>query len=120
LALFEVRPHLPPPSSHHEQFRVARPSTGTALPSLQQTADRRLGDKAVALVVKRSIAAAGLDPSRYSGHSLRAGLATQAAASGVSDHAIMRQTGHRDRKTLDKYVREGRLFRDNAAAAVGL
>ena len=61
-----------------------------------------------------------LDPSRFAGHSLRSGLATQAAANGVDDRAIMRQTGHRDRRMLDRYVREGRLFRDNAAAGVGL
>lgn len=36
----------------------------------------RLSDKAVALVVKRHAEAAGRDPSRYAGHSLRAGLAT--------------------------------------------
>ncbi|MBY6274119.1 MAG: integrase, partial [Bacillaceae bacterium] len=33
----------------------------------------RLSDKAVALVVKRRAQAVGLDPSKYSGHSLRAG-----------------------------------------------
>ncbi|MDP9350155.1 MAG: integrase, partial [Chloroflexota bacterium] len=36
----------------------------------------RLSDKAVALVVKRRAQGAGLDPSKYSGHSLRSGLAT--------------------------------------------
>ena len=31
--------------------------------------------------------AAGLDPARYAGHSLRAGLATSAAAAGASERA---------------------------------
>jgi integrase len=44
----------------------------------------RLGDKAVALIVKRAAQAAGLDPTRYAGHSLRAGLATSAAAAEPS------------------------------------
>ena len=80
----------------------------------------RLSDKAVALVVKRAAAAAGLDPARYAGHSLRAGLATSAAAAGISKRSIMDQTGHRSVTMVRKYIREGSLFRDNAAAKVGL
>lgn len=80
----------------------------------------RLGDKAVALVVKRAASAAGLDPSRYAGHSLRAGLATAAAAGGAQERDIMRQTGHRSVQMLRRYIRDGELFRDNAAASAGL
>lgn len=80
----------------------------------------RLCDKAVALVVKRAARAAGLDPARYAGHSLRAGLATAAAAAGVSERSIMAQTGHRSVNMVRRYIREGSLFRENAAAAVGL
>ena len=35
-----------------------------------------------------------MDP-QYAGHSLRAGLATSAAAAGISERAIMAQTDHR-------------------------
>ena len=80
----------------------------------------RLSDKAVALVVKRHAPAAGVDPARYAGHSLRAGLATAAAAAGASERSIMNQTGHRSLPTLRRYIRDGQLFRDNAAAAAGL
>jgi integrase len=80
----------------------------------------RLSDKAVALVVKRRVLAAGLDPERYSGHSLRAGLATSAAAAGASERSIMLQTGHRSVAMVRRYIREGELFRDNAAAKTGL
>lgn len=80
----------------------------------------RLSDKAVALVVKRAAQAAGLDASRYSGHSLRAGLATSAAAAGVQERDIMRQTGHKSVNMVRRYIREGELFRGNAAAQVGL
>lgn len=80
----------------------------------------RLSDKAVALVVKRAAKAAGLDDSKYSGHSLRAGLATSAAMNGVSERAIMNQTGHRSVNMVRKYIREGSLFRENAAAGIGL
>lgn len=80
----------------------------------------RLSDKAVALVVKRCADAAGLDARDFSGHSLRSGLATAAAIAGVSERAIMQQTGHRSTAMVRRYIRDGSLFRDNAAAKVGL
>lgn len=83
-------------------------------------ADQRLSDKAVALIVKRSAAAAGLDPTVFAGHSLRAGLATSAAAAGISERSIMDQTGHRSVAIARRYIRHGSLFRDNAAGGVGL
>jgi integrase len=79
----------------------------------------RLTPQSVALVVKKLIAKAGI-PGDYAGHSLRAGLATAAAAAGVPERAIMGQTGHRSLATLRKYIREGSLFLENAAAKVGL
>lgn len=85
-----------------------------------QVAAARLSAQTVALVVKRAAAAAGLDPAKYSGHSLRAGLATAAAAAGVSERAIMDQTGHRSVTMVRRYIRDGSLWRENAAAAVGL
>ncbi len=63
--------------------------------------------------------AAGLDPEKYAGHSLRAGLAT-AAAGGAQERDIMRQTGHRSVQMLRRYIRDGELFRDNAANIAGL
>lgn len=83
-------------------------------------ADRRLSDRAVARVVQRSAAAAGLDPAKYAGHSLRSGLATSAAMAGVSERVIMAQTGHRSLMTLRRYIQVGSRFRENAAGHVGL
>lgn len=67
----------------------------------------RLGDKAVALVVKRCAEAAGLDAAAYAGHSLRSGFATTAARNGASEAAIMRQTGHRSLQVVRGYIRSG-------------
>ena len=81
----------------------------------------RLSDKAVALIVKRWAESAGLDPARYAGHSLRAGLATSAAHNGASERSIMRQTGHQSEAMVRRYIREGTLFtEENAAAKAGL
>ncbi len=80
----------------------------------------RLSDKTVARVVKSAAEAAGLDPTQYAGHSLRAGLATAAAQAGVAERVIMAQTGHKSLPMVRKYIREGSLFTQNAAAEVGL
>lgn len=80
----------------------------------------RLGAGDVARIVKRAAKRAGLDASRFSGHSLRAGLATQAAKSGKGDREIMRQGRWSSRTMVDRYVREASLFRANAAAGIGL
>lgn len=80
----------------------------------------RLTDHAVARIVKRYAAKAGLDADLFSGHSLRAGLATAAAAAGAGDRSIQKQTGHKSRAMLDRYIRSAELFKDNAAGIVGL
>jgi integrase len=80
----------------------------------------RLSGYAVALVVKRHAEAAGLDAAKFAGHSLRAGLATSAAIGGASERAIMAQTGHRSVNMVRRYIRDGNLFRENAAARAGL
>lgn len=80
----------------------------------------RLTDRAVARVVQRTAERAGLDPTKYSGHSLRAGLATSAAQAGAPERVIMAQTRHKSLPMVRRYIREGSLFRENAAAAVGL
>lgn len=78
----------------------------------------RLSGEAVSLVIRERVAAAGFDPTRYSGHSLRAGLATSAAAAGMAAWQIRAQTGHKTDAMLGRYVRAGRLFADNVVGAL--
>ena len=82
--------------------------------------DKALHADSVGYLVKRAAGRAGLETMEYAGHSLRSGLATQAAMNGASELAIMKQTGHRSLATVRKYIREGSLFRDNAATKLGL
>lgn len=82
--------------------------------------EKRLTGKAVSLVIKRIAKAVGFDPDKFAGHSLRAGLATQASISGASELEIMNQTGHRSIASLRRYIRDGNLFRQNAAGKIGL
>lgn len=86
----------------------------------EKVLEGRLGDRTVALVVKRAVTAMGVDAASYAGHSLRAGLATAAAMAGVSERVIQGQTGHKSLPILRRYIRVGSLFRENAAAEVGL
>ena len=78
----------------------------------------RLSGEAVSLVVRERTAAAGLDPAPYSGHSLRAGLATSAAQAGVPTWRIRAQTRHASDAMLARYIRDGELFTDNASGAL--
>lgn len=79
----------------------------------------RLSDRAVARLVQRVAKRAGLEGD-YSGHSLRAGLATAAAAAGASERSIMAQTGHRSTAIMRQYIRPATLFDENAAAIAAL
>jgi integrase len=65
----------------------------------------RLGDRTVALTVKHYAGAAGLDPAKYAGHSLRAGLVTSAALNNVPEYVIQRQTRHKSTDMLRRYIR---------------
>jgi hypothetical protein len=70
--------------------------------------------------VKKLAERAGLDATKYAGHSLRAGHATSAAIAGASERSIMNQTGHRSVQTVRRYIRDGSLFRENSAGKLGL
>lgn len=73
---------------------------------------------AVSVLLRERLAASGIDPEGYSGHSLRAGFATSAAQAGVSTLKIRQQTGHATDAMLARYVRSGELFTGNAAGTL--
>ncbi len=81
---------------------------------------RPMAPDSISRVVKKRAQKAGLDPSRYSGHSLRAGFVTAASEGGAHDKDIMRQTAHRSLSTLHRYRRTVGLFENNAASRLGL
>lgn len=79
---------------------------------------RKLSGRAVAEIVKRRAARAGLDAYLVTGHSLRAGLITEAHAQGVSDLDIMATSRHVSHKVFASYVRDTNAMR--RAASKGL
>jgi integrase len=79
----------------------------------------RLSGVDVARIVNKLAERAGLDATKYAGHSLRAGHATSAAIAGASERSIMNQTGHRSVQMVRRYIRDGSLFRENSAGKLG-
>ena len=73
-----------------------------------------LSDKSVALIIKKYAEKAGLDASKYSGHSLRSGFATTAAEFGAEERNIMAMTGHKTTQMVRRYIQEANLFKNNA------
>jgi integrase len=56
----------------------------------------------------------------YTAHSTRAGFATQAAANGATERAIMDQGRWKSLAVARTYIRRGSVFTDNAAGRLGL
>ena len=73
-----------------------------------------ISDKSVALVIKKYANYAGLDASKYAGHSLRSGFATSTAESGAEERNIMAMTGHKSTEMVRRYIKEANLFKNNA------
>ena len=73
-----------------------------------------ISDKSVALIIKKYAQKAGLDPSKYAGHSLRSGFATTAAEFGAEERNIMAMTGHKTTQMVRRYIHEANLFKNNA------
>ena len=73
-----------------------------------------ISDKSVALLIKKYASVAGLDPEKYSGHSLRSGFATVSAEFGADERSIMTMTGHKTTQMVRRYIQEANLFKNNA------
>ncbi len=78
----------------------------------------RLTDRSVANIVKAYAERAGFDASLFSGHSLRSGFLTSAAAKGASIFKMMDVSRHKSVDTLRGYVRDAELFKDHAGAGL--
>ena len=73
-----------------------------------------ISDKTVALLIKKYALVVGLDPKKYSGHSLRSGFATVSAEFGADERSIMTMTGHKTTQMVRRYIMEANLFKNNA------
>jgi integrase len=79
----------------------------------------RLRGRGVARIVARRCAAVGL-AGDFSGHSMRAGFVTSAAAAGVDALEISNQTRHKSLDMVKRYSRPATIWKSNAAFRVGM
>jgi integrase len=75
-----------------------------------------LSGDAVARIVKKLIARAGLDRSVFSAHSLRSGFLSSAAEHKADIFAMQRQSRHKSLDVLSGYVQSKNLFVGHAGA----
>ena len=70
--------------------------------------------KQLALTIQKYALLAGLDKTKYAGHSLRSGFATSTAETGADERSIMAMTGHKTTQMVRRYIQEANLFKNNA------
>jgi integrase len=81
----------------------------------------RIGPRAISRIVQQRATEAGFDGIPVSGHSLRAGHATMAAANGAPIDRIAAQTRHRDLATLfNHYIRPAEALATTTSRDLGL
>ncbi|MFE2614380.1 site-specific integrase [Micromonospora chalcea] len=102
--------------------RIDRHGRLGRVPTGRGSADGRLTGQAVALIVARTAAAAGLDPhAAWSGHSLRRGFATETYRTGADLLRIARAGGWKDGSTtLRGYIEDIDRRQANPLTGVGL
>jgi integrase len=68
-----------------------------------KTTGKRLTAQVVALIVKRTLARAGIASELFAAHSLRSGFVTSARAIGLDDHHTKNVSRHKTDKMLNHY-----------------
>jgi site-specific recombinase XerD len=84
----------------------------------QRVTARRLAPRNVAAIVKQGAARLGFDPSKFGGHSLRAGFVTSAVKRGANLIKITDVTGHKSLEMLKTYSRDAEAFVGHAGAGL--
>jgi integrase len=80
----------------------------------------QLSGDSIASIVKQRVKAIGIDPTRYSGHSLRAGFVTSAATAGAPAWRIKAQTGHASDALVGRYIRLSDPFAATAVSSMAV
>ena len=91
--------------------------TGTLFRSFSpqgKITNRGMDESYIPKLLKSYAKRAGMDPAEISGHSLRAGFITSAAAHGARPDKIMDVSRHTNIQTLMRYVRDADAFSEHA------
>ncbi|MDR0249650.1 MAG: tyrosine recombinase XerC [Oscillospiraceae bacterium] len=88
-----------------ERYKEVRPPVGEKVTALFLSSRlRRISTKTVHIIVKKHIAAAGLDQTRYSSHKLRHTAATLMLENGVDIRTLQELLGHENLNTTQIYT----------------
>jgi site-specific recombinase XerD len=110
-----------PVAAYGAWIAAANISTGPVFRPIgkgQRLQGARLTDRSVATIIKVHAARIGLDPTTFSGHSLRSGFLTSAAARGASIFKMMDVSRHKSMDMLRSYIRDAEIFKDHAGAGL--
>lgn len=116
------------PVAAWEDWRQAAPPTlpGVDAPAFHAVTrsgrplPERIGEDQIGRTLRRALALGGIeDPSRYSAHSLRAGLATELAEKGVPIPQIANAGRWESLDTVLRYARRARRWQDSPLHALG-
>jgi integrase len=111
--------YLCPVSALYAWLEAAKISSGPVFRRVDRHGNiyGRLTPQSVALVVKETARAAGLDWRSFSGHSLRRGFITEAMDAGANDSDIVEQTGQKT-DTMRDYRKNSGVGAARAVLAV--
>ena len=111
-------PLAPPPLALAlDAWRAARPLF-CGITSAGGLMGAAMSDKIVARLMKQACSLAGVEPSRFSGHSLRRGLLTTAGDLQLPLVDLMRQSRHKSVDTALSYIEAGDAWRNNITEPV--
>jgi integrase len=79
-----------------------------------QISENALSHQGLVNIIKARALKAGLDPSLFSGHSMRRGFATSAAIADKPYHKIREITRHKSNEMLMTYIDDAEKFKNNA------
>jgi integrase len=107
----------PPPGTAAEAWQQGRPlfcGVGKA----GTLKGKAMADLVVARLLKKAALQAGLDPARFSGHSLRRGLLTDAGDRQEQLRDVMRQSRHVKVETALGYMEDAEIWQNNITRGV--
>jgi integrase len=112
--------HLRPLAALREWLAAAGIASGPLFRSINKAgrvSTEGLSGRTAANLVKQYAALAGLKAEDFSGHSLRAGFITSAAATGATVWKMQAVSRHKTLDVLSGYVRDAEAFKDHAGQA---
>ena len=107
----------PPPGVAAEAWRQSRPLF-CGIGKAGTLKGKPMADLVVARLLKQAARQAGLDPARFSGHSLRRGLLTDAGDRQEQLRDVMRQSRHVKVETALGYMEDAEIWQNNITKGV--